>query len=69
MKRREPVTFKVTIDTRGNMDLVALLDMLRYEGARVTNWNRVENGFDVFIASDNFTFERWRSFGITPRLS
>lgn len=54
-------------------DLPGLLDMLRYESARITNWTHVtsDDGRQVYIVSvlsDFFTPDRWVSFGIRPEV-
>lgn len=53
-------------------DMMALLDMLRYEGARVAAWDH-EPGpretFIVTIASEQYVPDRWASFGITPEVA
>jgi len=59
-------TVEVRVDRRGG-DVASLLDMLRYEAARVLSWDRTERGYRVTISSDHYEPERWRSFAITPR--
>lgn len=50
-------------------DLVALLEGLRYEQARVVSWARERDGsLTVRIASDHFEPDRWASFGIYPKV-
>jgi len=55
-------------------DVAALLDMLRYEGARVASWTTDRDRLDrerivVTITSEQFVPDRWRSFGITPEVA
>lgn len=63
-------TYKVRI--RGGRyapDIGALLDMLRYEGARVESWSPAggaDGGWTVTLKSGNYTPDRWLSFGIVP---
>ena len=72
-----PVTiYRVTIaipERGGHGDLPALLDMLRYEGARVASWSADERrGHPVFvvtIASEQYVPDRWASFGIYPEVA
>ena len=71
-----PVTiYRVRIATHGGLgDLPALLDMLRYEGARVAAWTHDRDSRDreilvVTIASEQYVPERWKSFGITPEVA
>ena len=73
-----PVTiYRVTIaipERGGHGDLPALLDMLRYEGARVSAWTTDRDSRDreilvVTIASEQYVPDRWASFGITPEVA
>jgi len=55
-------------------DIPALLDMLRYEGARVSAWSHDRDSRDreivvVTIASEQYVPERWKSFGIYPEVA
>lgn len=48
--------------------IAAVLDMMRYDNARVVEWSSdYENG-ELVLVSPTFTKARWQSFGITPRL-
>ncbi len=51
-------------------DMPALLDMLRYEGARVVDWDHASGGvFTVTILSEHYEPDRWASFGLHPRVT
>lgn len=68
------VRYQVNIDAgraRGDGDIPALLDMLRYEGGRVVDWDRIgatAADYRVVIETPltQHQPERWRSFGIVP---
>lgn len=55
-------------------DMPGFLDMLRYEGSRVTRWDRVDRKDGISGESYNVQLEntrppvveRWRSFGVYP---
>lgn len=70
MARTRFATYKVNINTdrRGDGDLPGFLDMLRYEGAQVTGWDRTETGFTVGLRVEALRFvpDRWASFGLRP---
>ena len=44
------------------MNQTAVLDMMRYDGARVID----HNSETITLASEVFTRDRWSSFGIYP---
>ena len=66
------VRFDVTIRvaTHGAGDLPGFLDMLRYEGGRVTGWDRLDDTrYRVTIeVAPAYSHQpgRWASFGIVP---
>ena len=47
-------------------DFGALMDMLRYEGARVRSWDRNAVGYAITIESEHYSQGRWNSFGMYP---
>lgn len=69
MKRELRVTVDVRVASpdRGGGDVPGFLDMLRYDGARVLDWQRSDRGFLVTLASERITFDRWNSFGLYPK--
>lgn len=50
------------------VDLPGVLDMLRYEGARVEDWSHEGDRWSVLLTQDRNrpTMDRWASFGLTP---
>jgi hypothetical protein len=72
-----PVTIyrvRIMAPAHGMGDVAALLDMLRYEGARVSAWTTDRDSRDreilvVTIASEQYVPDRWASFGITPEVA
>jgi hypothetical protein len=65
---------RIAAPARGLGDVAALLDMLRYEGARVSAWGTDHDSRDreilvVTITSEQYVPERWASFGITPEVA
>jgi len=73
-----PVTIyrvRIAAPVHGGLgDIAALLDMLRYEGARVSAWTTDRDSRDreilvVTIASEQYVPDRWASFGITPEVA
>jgi hypothetical protein len=72
-----PVTIyrvRIYAPARGLGDVAALLDMLRYEGARVASWTTDRDSRDrevlvVTITSEQYVPERWKSFGIYPEVA
>ena len=73
-----PVTIyrvRIMAPAHGMGDVAALLDMLRYEGARVSAWTteRADPGYReilvVTIASEQYVPDRWASFGIYPEVA
>lgn len=63
--------FTVTIRTDNANDMVGFLDMLRYEGGTVIEWNHFDTlDFTVVIRVPALRHqpERWKSFGIYPAL-
>jgi hypothetical protein len=73
-----PVTIyrvRIAAPAHGGLgDVAALLDMLRYEGARVADWFRDRDSHNreilvVTIASEQYVPERWASFGIYPEVA
>lgn len=63
---------RATVRLRGDRqgtDLAGFLDMLRYDGATVVSWDRVDgDAFLVTLQSRvdgyGFTNDRWASFGL-----
>jgi hypothetical protein len=73
MATRESVRYQVTGTiprAGGSGDLAGLLDMLRYDNARVREWDIAhEQGklrVTLHLTADRVEVERWKSFGITP---
>lgn len=62
------VEYKVRIRSaqveHGGGDVPALLDMLRYDYARVVSWGREGDAFVVTLTSERVTPDRWSSFDI-----
>lgn len=59
------VSVRVADATRGGGDLPGLLDMMRYDGARVTSWEGpIADRFVVTLSSPRVTPDRWASFGL-----
>jgi hypothetical protein len=56
--------YRVAFQTR---DLGSVLDMLRYEGARVEDWSHEGDQWAVHLTHENRpTIGRWESFGLVP---
>lgn len=60
-------------------DLAGLLDMLRYDGATVTDWDRLYSheerlghaewwSVTLTVTGREPTLDRWRSFGLYPEV-
>jgi hypothetical protein len=52
--------------------LAGLLDMMRYENARIVSWDH-ERGdgaelWTVHLEADHLTVDRWSSFGLYPKM-
>lgn len=76
MTRPHVTIYRVRImaPVHGMGDVAVLLDMLRYEGARVSAWTTDRDSRDreilvVTIASEQYVPDRWASFGITPEVA
>lgn len=82
---RAPILTRYRVTVRapqhgGGGDIPGLLDMLRYDGARVLSWDHAgephtPGHFDIgparyliTLESERFTPERWASFGISPEV-
>lgn len=82
---RAPILTRYRVTVRapqhgGGGDLPGLLDMLRYDGARVLAWEHASyevapGRFDIgparyviTLESERFTPERWASFGIATEV-
>ena len=65
--------YKATVNMSDPYQVAALLDMLRYDSAIISEWTYGagdENYIITFYRPDGFpvTVDRWATFGITPRL-
>lgn len=57
------------LDTsRSTMMQGAVLDMMRYDAARVVEWSSDRTAGALVLQSETFTRDRWLSFGINPTL-
>lgn len=65
---QKTTTYRVTI--RLSRQSVALLDMLRYEGATVIDWSwgDTHDHAEIVLESQRFEKDRWESFGIFPKM-
>lgn len=72
MAKKPQFTFTVWF---GDRDLPGFLDMMRYDGAQVESWDRVDsnntpnlygerNVWQVRLVGPRFTPDRWSSFGL-----
>lgn len=52
----------------GSMLQAGVLDMMRYDAARIVDWDHDRENGVLTLQSEVFTLARWQSFGITPRL-
>jgi hypothetical protein len=71
------VRYSVTVVFRHGHDnsskIAGLLDMMRYENARIVSWDH-ERGdgaelWTVHLEADRMTVDRWSSFGLYPKVS
>lgn len=63
MRRERVIRFTIPADLLDNWTYRAgVLDMLRYDNARVRDWNHEV----ITLESAVLTTARWQSFGITP---
>ena len=65
--------YKVIVKTTDSYQMTALLDMLRYDSAIISDWTYGAgegNYIITFYRPDGLpaTVDRWATFGITPRL-
>lgn len=78
--RTKVYTFKVTLPVRrfgGEMAMAGFFDMLRYEQARVVDWDRDNTGtvesptttWTLTLRGERYTPDRWSSFGLTAKLT
>jgi len=59
-----PVSLLDTSPHGSTMNRTAVLDMMRYDNARVVE----HNSETITLVSETFTKDRWASFGIYPTL-
>lgn len=62
-------TFTFDVRFRERSDLAGVLDMMRYDNARVSSWGYPDDGrfWTVTLVTDRPpTTDRWQSFGLRP---
>lgn len=68
-------TYRVVINTARDNTLVALFDMMRYDGARIIDWTRGHSDllpehvdgstmWTLTLTGERCTRDRWASFGM-----
>jgi hypothetical protein len=61
-------TYRFTVHINPARDMPGFLDMLRYDGATVADWNGFPiDRFRVVLTGPRCTPDRWESFGLRVR--